>query len=134
MNMAIEMYWADNYVKKKKTAYEAIGLIRPGQRVFTGASCGEPQALLRVLADEFHNFPDLEVVRLLSLESTPLTLIANKSTDRSMNIRSFYAGSANPRACPKCQIYYTYQSVCGTSSFQKPVVAYQCGADTGFPA
>jgi acyl-CoA hydrolase/GNAT superfamily N-acetyltransferase len=96
MNMAIEMYWADNYVKKKKSAYEAIGMIRPGQRVFTGASCGEPQALLRVLADEFHKFPDLEVVRLLSLESTPLTLIANKSTDRSMNIRSFYAGSGKP--------------------------------------
>jgi acyl-CoA hydrolase/GNAT superfamily N-acetyltransferase len=107
MNMAIEMYWADNYVKKKKTAYEAIGLIRPGQRVFTGASCGEPQALLRVLADEFHNFPDLEVVRLLSLESTPLTLIANKSTDRSMNIRSFYAGSAKPEGIARNVKYIT---------------------------
>jgi acyl-CoA hydrolase/GNAT superfamily N-acetyltransferase len=107
MNMAIEMYWADNYVKKKKTAYEAIGLIRPGQRVFTGASCGEPQALLRVLADEFHNFPDLEVVRLLSLESTPLTLIANKSTDRSMNIRSFYAGSAKPEGLARNIKYIT---------------------------
>jgi acyl-CoA hydrolase/GNAT superfamily N-acetyltransferase len=107
MNMAIEMYWADNYVKKKKTAYEAIGLIRPGQRVFTGASCGEPQALLRVLADEFHNFPDLEVVRLLSLESTPLTLIANKSTDRSMNIRSFYAGSAKPEGLARNVKYIT---------------------------
>jgi acyl-CoA hydrolase/GNAT superfamily N-acetyltransferase len=107
MNMAIEMYWADNYVKKKKTAYEAIGLIRPGQRVFTGASCGEPQALLRVLADEFHNFPDLEVVRLLSLESTPLTLIANKSTDRSMNIRSFYAGSGKPEGLARNIKYIT---------------------------
>ncbi len=94
--MAIGTYWADNYVKKKKTAVEAVGMIRPGQRVFTGASCGEPQALLRVLADEFHKFPDLEVVRLLSLESSPLTLIANKTKDRSMNIRSFYAGSAKP--------------------------------------
>ncbi len=92
----MEIYWADNYVKKKKSAYEAIGMIRAGQRVFIGASCGEPQALLRVLADEFHKFPDLEVVRLLSLESSPLTLIANKSMDRSMNIRSFYAGSAKP--------------------------------------
>jgi acyl-CoA hydrolase/GNAT superfamily N-acetyltransferase len=107
MNMAIEMYWADNYIKKKKTAYEAIGLIRPGQRVFTGASCGEPQALLRVLADEFHNFPDLEVVRLLSLESTPLTLIANKSVDRSMNIRSFYAGSAKPEGLARNIKYIT---------------------------
>jgi len=107
MNMAIETYWADNYVKKKKTAYEAIGMIRPGQRVFTGASCGEPQSLLRVLADEFQNFPDLEVVRLLSLESTPLTLIANKSADRSMNIRSFYAGSAKPEGLARNIKYIT---------------------------
>ncbi len=105
--MAIETYWADNYVKKKKTAYEAIGMIRPGQRVFTGASCGEPQSLLRVLADEFQNFPDLEVVRLLSLESTPLTLIANKSADRSMNIRSFYAGSAKPEGLARNIKYIT---------------------------
>ncbi len=105
--MAIETYWADNYVKKKKTAYEAIGMIRPGQRVFTGASCGEPQSLLRVLADEFHKFPDLEVVRLLSLESTPLTLIANKSADRSMNIRSFYAGSAKPEGLARNIKYIT---------------------------
>ncbi len=105
--MAVETYWADNYVKKKKSAYEAIGLIRPGQRVFTGASCGEPQALLRVLADEFHKFPDLEVVRLLSLESSPLTLIANKSMDRSMNIRSFYAGSAKPAGIARNIKYIT---------------------------
>ncbi|MFO8085552.1 MAG: GNAT family N-acetyltransferase [Desulfobacterales bacterium] len=105
--MAVETYWADNYVKKKKSAYEAIGLIRPGQRVFTSASCGEPQALLRVLADEFHKFPDLEVVRLLSLESSPLTLIANKSMDRSMNIRSFYAGSGKPAGLARNIKYIT---------------------------
>lgn len=105
--MPIETYWADNYVKKKKTAYEAINMIRPGQRVFTGASCGEPQSLLRVLADEFHKFPDLEVVRLLSLESTPLTLIANKSMARSMNIRSFYAGSAKPEGIARNIKYIT---------------------------
>jgi acyl-CoA hydrolase/RimJ/RimL family protein N-acetyltransferase len=105
--MAVETYWADNYVKKKKSAYEAVGLIRPGQRVFTGASCGEPQALLRVLADEFHKFPDLEVVRLLSLESSPLTLIANKSMDRSMNIRSFYAGSGKPAGLARNIKYIT---------------------------
>ncbi len=105
--MAIGTYWADNYVKKKKTAAEAVGMIRPGQRVFTGASCGEPQALLRVLADEFHKFPDLEVVRLLSLESSPLTLIANKTKDRSMNIRSFYAGSAKPAGLARNIRYIT---------------------------
>jgi acyl-CoA hydrolase/GNAT superfamily N-acetyltransferase len=59
------------------------------------------------LADEVHKFPDLEVVRLLSLESTPLTLIANKSADRSMNIRSFYAGSAKPEGLARNIKYIT---------------------------
>ncbi len=40
------------------------------------------------------NFTDIEIVRLLTLESTPLTLIANKTKSQNLNIRSFYLGSA----------------------------------------
>jgi DeoR/GlpR family transcriptional regulator of sugar metabolism len=43
--MAIETYWADNYVEKKRSGNDAIKLIKPGQRVFIGSSCGEPQYL-----------------------------------------------------------------------------------------
>ncbi len=91
-------YWADSYVQKRCTAEDAIGLIRPGQRVFIGSSCGEPQHLVKTLADASAWFTDLEIVRLLSLESTPLTLIANKTQDQSLNIRSFYLGSAKSQA------------------------------------
>jgi acyl-CoA hydrolase/RimJ/RimL family protein N-acetyltransferase len=90
-------YWADNYVSKKKTAYKAMKSIRPGQRVFIGSSCGEPQSLVRALVEESEMLADLEIVRTLSLESSPLTLIANKSKSSSMNIRSFYLGSAKPK-------------------------------------
>ncbi len=91
--MVLDTYWPDNYLKKQKGAHEAIQLIRSGQRVFIGSASGEPQALVKVLADEFDNFPDLEIVRLLSLESSPLTLIASKTGKQTLNIRSFYAGS-----------------------------------------
>jgi len=91
-------FWPDYYIKNTKTAYDAIKLIKPGQRVFIGSSCGEPQHLVRVLADTSSNFTDLEIVRVMSLESTPLTLIANKTQDQSMNIRSFYLGSAKPKS------------------------------------
>jgi acyl-CoA hydrolase/RimJ/RimL family protein N-acetyltransferase len=91
-------YWADDYISKRCTAQDAIQHIRPGQRVFIGSSCGEPQHLVRVLSEESPNFTDLEIVRLLSLESTPLTLIANKTKGKSLNIRSFYLGSAKPKA------------------------------------
>ena len=92
--MATENYWPDDYQAKKRTADAAVRMIRPGQRVFIGSSCGEPQHLVRALADAANRYTDLEIVRLLSLETTPLTLIANKTMDQTFNIRSFYLGSA----------------------------------------
>jgi acyl-CoA hydrolase/GNAT superfamily N-acetyltransferase len=86
-------YWADDYVEKQRTAEEAIGMIRPGQRVFIGSSGGEPQHLVKTLFDASARFTDLEIVRLLALEQTPLTLVASRSRNQSLNIRSFYLGS-----------------------------------------
>lgn len=91
-------YWPDDYLEKRKTPAEAIAMIRPGQRVFIGTSCGEPQRLVKELAAESQCFTDLEIMRLLSLESTPLTLIADRTACHSFNLRSFYLGSAKPRA------------------------------------
>ncbi len=89
-------YWADNYVEKQRTVQEAVSMIRPGKRVFIGSSCGEPQYLVREFAQFAENLKDVEIVRLLALETTPLTLIASKTRGHSVNIRSFYLGSAKP--------------------------------------
>jgi acyl-CoA hydrolase/GNAT superfamily N-acetyltransferase len=95
--MADSGYWADNYVEKRRSAAEAIGLIRPGKRVFIGSSCGEPQCLVRALSAISNRLTDLEIVRLLTLESTPLTMIADKTQCQNLNIRSFYLGSASAK-------------------------------------
>ncbi len=95
--MPISTYWADKYVENKRSAAEAISLIKPGKRVFIGSSCGEPQHLVRILSESSGNFTDIEIVRLLTLETAPLTLIANKTKTQSLNIRSFYLGSAKAR-------------------------------------
>jgi acyl-CoA hydrolase/GNAT superfamily N-acetyltransferase len=105
--MAVSTYWADNYVEKRCSAQEAIGRIKAGQRVFIGSSCGEPQYLVKKLADAADTFTDIEIVRLLSLESTPLTLIADKTKDQSFNIRSFYLGSAKPKSLAKNKRFIT---------------------------
>jgi acyl-CoA hydrolase/GNAT superfamily N-acetyltransferase len=105
--MAVSTYWADNYVEKKCSAQEAIGRIKAGQRVFIGSSCGEPQYLVKKLAEAADTFTDIEIVRLLSLESTPLTLIADKTKDQSFNIRSFYLGSAKPKRLAKNKRFIT---------------------------
>ncbi|MBW1644263.1 MAG: hypothetical protein JRJ76_15635 [Deltaproteobacteria bacterium] len=105
--MPVISYWADNYVEKKKVGQEAIRLIKPGQRVFIGSSCGEPQHLVRELSEASDTFKDIEIVRLLTLETTPLTLIANKTKDHSLNIRSFYLGSAKPKSIAKNKRFIT---------------------------
>lgn len=95
--MATNSYWPDDYLAKQKTAAQAMALLRRGQRVFIGSACGEPQALVRELAQQSCNYTDIEVVRLMSLETIPLTVIANQSACQTMNVRSFYLGSAKPR-------------------------------------
>lgn len=95
--MATSSYWPDDYLAKQKTAAQAMALLRRGQRVFIGSACGEPQALVRELAQQSCNYTDIEVVRLMSLETIPLTVIANQSACQTMNVRSFYLGSAKPR-------------------------------------
>jgi acyl-CoA hydrolase/GNAT superfamily N-acetyltransferase len=95
--MATPTYWADKYIENRRTADKALGIIKPGHRVFIGSSCGEPQHLVRELAEASNYFKDIEINRLLTLETTPLTLIANKTKDQSLNIRSFYLGSAKSK-------------------------------------
>jgi len=93
--MASDKYWADAYVEKRCSAEAAIDKIRQGQRVFIGSACGEPQELVRSLAENAIKFSGLEIVRMMSMESAPLTEIANKTMDDSLNIRNIYLGSAS---------------------------------------
>ena len=105
--MAPSLYWPDKYVENKKKVTEALKIIRPGQRVFIGSSCGEPQHLVRGLSELSDYFRDIEIIRLLTLETTPLTLIANKPHDQNINIRSFYLGSAKPKRIARNQRFIT---------------------------
>ena len=88
-------YWADNYQQNRLPVEKAIKKIHSGQRIFIGSSCGEPQHLVKGLADASLHFTDLEIVRLFSTESTSLSQIADRSHSQNLNIRSFYLGSAN---------------------------------------
>jgi len=100
-------YWADAYVEKKCSAAESMRHIKAGQRVFIGSSCGEPQYLVNALADAAANYTDIEVVRLLAVESAPLTLIAEKTRNQKLSIRSFYAGSAKADRLSRNQRFIT---------------------------
>lgn len=105
--MALNTYWADKYVENRRSAAEALRLIKPAQRVFIGSSCGEPQHLVRELSELSDRFKQIEIIRLMTLETTPLTLIANKSQDHNLNLRSFYLGSAKPSAIARNKRFIT---------------------------
>lgn len=94
--MAESLYWADGYVEKMRDAETAIRMIKPGQRVFIGSACGEPQVLVRALVDNARFFTGLDVVRMMSRESSPLSAVANKTEDL-MTIRNIYLGSARSK-------------------------------------
>ena len=100
-------YWPDDYRVKRTTPQEAIRRIQPGERVFIGSAAGEPQCLVKELANQSCRFSDLEIMRLLSLESSPLTMIANKSHCDCFNIRSFYLGSVKIRSLAKNKPFIT---------------------------
>jgi acyl-CoA hydrolase/GNAT superfamily N-acetyltransferase len=91
-------YWADNYQRNRVSVGEAIAKIKSGQRIFIGSSCGEPQRLVKGLADASLTFTDLEIVRMFSGESTSLSKIAERSKSQNLTIRSFYLGSANSKS------------------------------------
>lgn len=92
--MTKSLYWADNYLDKRRTAERAIQTIGSGQRVFIGSACGEPQALVQALAEHATRFSGLEIVRMMSHESAPLTEIATKTYENNLSIRHIYLGSA----------------------------------------
>jgi acyl-CoA hydrolase/GNAT superfamily N-acetyltransferase len=95
--MPVSNYWADDYVTKQCSAEKAMSRLQSGQRVFIGSSCGEPQHLVRQLGEISPKRTDLEIVRLMALETTPLSLIASKSQGATLNIRQIYMGSAKPQ-------------------------------------
>ncbi|MDJ0855974.1 MAG: GNAT family N-acetyltransferase [Desulfobacterales bacterium] len=91
------------YEELKKSGEEAMAGLRPGQRVFIGSGCGEPQYLVNTLLDLAGGLFDLEIVRLLSLESSLVAMMAEESQDRLFNVRSIYLGSGQTRSLQASQ-------------------------------
>ena len=83
----------EKFKSKLCSANEAVGMIRSGQRVFIGSSCGEPQHLVNALMDNAQFFSDVEIVRLLSLEGSVMALMADEYRGHKFHVRSIYQGS-----------------------------------------
>lgn len=85
---------SDTYHSKRRSAQEAVGMIQSGKRIFIGSACGEPLHLVDTLVKQAKRFSDLEIVRLISSDRSPLSLIAAESQETNLNVRVIYQGSA----------------------------------------
>ncbi len=56
-----------SYQSVALSADEAVARIRPGQRVFIGTGCGQPQALVAALLSRAEELEDVEIVHLVTL-------------------------------------------------------------------
>ncbi len=63
--------WMETYRLRLMTASQAMTLIRPGDRVFIGTGCGQPQALVEELVSERSSIVDVEIYHLLTQGTAP---------------------------------------------------------------
>ena len=109
----------ENYNSKLRTADEAVRMIRPGQRVFIGSSCGEPQRLVNALMDNASFYSDVEIVRLLSVEGSLLALMADEYRGHSFQLRSIYQGSDQTKGLRANKRFITPMNLCAVPDLFK---------------
>jgi acyl-CoA hydrolase/GNAT superfamily N-acetyltransferase len=79
--------WREKYAEMTATAGQAVARIRPGQRVFVGTGCAQPQELVRCLAARADELADLEIVHLLTSGEAPY---ATRELSECFRVNSFF--------------------------------------------
>ncbi len=79
--------WQDKYRDAVVSAGEAVKSIRPGQRVFIGTGCAQPQMLTDALVARGADLADTEIVHLLTLGSAPY---AEEELSTHFSVNSFF--------------------------------------------
>jgi len=65
-----------------RTPEAALALLQPGQRIFVGSACGQPQALVRALVARAASLADMEIIDLLTLGDAPYASEEHSGTFR----------------------------------------------------
>ncbi len=107
------------YQSKLRTAEEAVHMIDSGQRVFIGSSCGEPQHLVEALMDNATLYADVEIVRLLSLEGSLLSLLADEYRGHRFHVRTIYQGSDQTKSLQANKRFITPMNLCAVPDLFK---------------
>ncbi len=96
--------WQERYRDKLATPKTALRNVKPGQRVFIGTGCGEPQSLVRALAEVAGYIQDTEIVHTLTLGVAPHTEVRFSDVFRH---NAFFVGPNTREAVAEGRADYT---------------------------
>jgi acyl-CoA hydrolase/RimJ/RimL family protein N-acetyltransferase len=66
-----EFDWKEKHKDKIKTAEAAMKLIKPGNNIFIGTGCAQPQHLVQALVEHSSHIYDAHIVHLLTMGAAP---------------------------------------------------------------
>jgi len=82
--------WQSKYRDMIATPAEAVGRLRPGNRVFVGTGCGTPAVLVEALVRRAHELADVEIIHLLTMGDAPY---ADRALTDCFTVNSFFIGA-----------------------------------------
>ena len=96
--------WRDACGNKLVSPADAVRKIRPGDRVFVGSACGEPQELVRAMAAYGDHLADTEIIHVLTLGVAPY---AQAKYAGNFRANAFFIGSSVRDAVNEARADYT---------------------------
>ncbi|VBB06697.1 acetyl-coa hydrolase/transferase [Lucifera butyrica] len=96
--------WRNRYRHKLVSAEQALGSIKPGDRVVVGHACGEPQALVAALAARAPELNDVEVVHMVAMGPAPY---AQPGMEKSFRHNALFVGASTRKAVEEKRADYT---------------------------
>lgn len=79
--------WQAKFRDQVATPEQAVSHIAPGQRVFVGTGCGQPQELVKALTARSDELADIEIVHLLTIGDAPY---AHRELAQYFRVNSFF--------------------------------------------
>jgi len=101
----IKNRWPGKFRDQERFIFQAI---RPGDRIFVGTGCGEPQFLVGSLFDFVKQHPkaflDAEIINIVTLGVAPYT---DEKFRDNVRLNSFFIGDSTRRAVNRAEADYT---------------------------
>ena len=101
----VQARWPEKFMEQDRFIFEKI---RPGDRIFVGTGCGEPQYLVQALLNYVNAHPkaflDAELINIIMLGVAPYT---DEKFKDNFRLNSFFIGDSSRNAINRAAADYT---------------------------